>query len=260
MLKLLFCCFSGLLVFTIHALPAFAQGEAQSNEASAATDGEKSVEKSAEPIEKADDAKQIGDKPSYELPRGTKEYMFEPGYSPFEPTHFAGPKEYNTAGRKLGTLNFRIGRVIGTKKAITYEYLFGFTPFVISLKNEVKNSAYVSETATPDIPPTKRETSYGVAVQPANFRFIFFPKSRVKPFAQVGAGILITNKAMPLPVSRNFNFTGDFGGGLQIFTSHNRAMTLGYRYYHISNGNLTPKKYNVGYNANVFYIGYSIFK
>ena len=196
---------------------------------------------------------------NYRFLRGEKEWQFEFGYSPFEPTHFAGPKEYNTAGRKLGMVNFRWGRVIGTNKGITYQYMLGFTPFLFFLKNEVKNKAYISPTETSYVAPTKRETSYGFAVQPANFRFIFFPSSRVKPFAQVGVGFLVTNKAVPLPKSRNFQFTGDFGGGLIIHTSRKRALTLSYRYFHISNANLSGKEHNVGFNANVFAIGYSFF-
>jgi hypothetical protein len=197
---------------------------------------------------------------SYKPVRGSIENNFEPGYSPFEPTHFAGPKEYNTAGRKLGTSNFRIGRVIGTKKNIAYTYLFGFTPLVIGLKNEVTNSAYISPALTPNIAPTKRETTYGAGVAPANFRFTFLAKNKIKPFAQTGAGILIFNKSLPIPESRRFQFAGDFGGGLIYHTSPERFWTFGYKYLHISNAGQTPKIYNPGFNANVFYLGYSFFR
>lgn len=195
----------------------------------------------------------------YRFLRGEKEWQFEFGYSPFEPTHFAGPKEYNTAGRKVGMVNFRWGRVIGTKKGVTYQYMLGFTPLAVFLKNEVRNKDFVSPTETPNVAPTKRETSYGVAVQPVNFRFIFLSSRRIKPFAQVGAGVLLTNKAVPLPKSLNFQFTGDFGGGLIIHASRKRAWILSYRYFHISNGNFSEKKYNVGFNANVFSLSYSFF-
>lgn len=197
---------------------------------------------------------------NYLLTRGTKEFTAELGFSPFAPTHFKGPEEFNTDNRKLGLANFRIGRVIGNKKGVTYQYLFGFTPFAIFINNEVTNKQFVSATATPNIAPTKRVTTYGFGVQPLNFRFIFRPNRRVKPYAELGAGVLITNKAVPIPESRGFNFTGNFGGGFQVYTSPKRALSFGYRYFHISNGNLTEKVYNVGYNAQFFYVGYSIFK
>jgi hypothetical protein len=187
----------------------------------------------------------------YKLRRGAREFLLEPNFAPFNPTKFAGPDEYDRTGRSLAMLSFKLGRVIGTAKGITTTYLFGFTPLAVAYGNEVKNSDYVSAEQTPNVPRTKRETSYGVG----SFR----PNSRIKPFAQAGAGLMVFNKSMPIPEARKLQFSGDFGGGLQIHTSPNRVVTIGYRYFHLSNGNLTPKVYNVGYNAQTFYIGYSFF-
>lgn len=240
-----------VLIILINVLSSFAQEKKvlqnEKQNAKATTKSEPSSVNSDE----------VSDETDYQFRRGDKEFNFELGYSPFEPTHFAGPKEYNTVGRKLGKINFRLGRVIGTKKNITYSYLFGFTPFVILPQNEVRNKKYISATETPNEPPTVRETSYGFGFTPINFRFAFFAKSRIKPFAQVGAGILITNKALPIPESRSLNFTGDFGGGLQIHQSAKKTWLFGYKYFHISNGDVTVKKFNPGFNANVFYIGFS---
>jgi hypothetical protein len=215
--------------------------------------------KSAAP--RADEPETPTERSVYRARRGAREYNFEVGIAPFDPTHFTGEKTYNTTGRKLGALNFRVGRVIGTPKSITVTYLFGFTPLVVARANEVRNPAYVSPTATPNVLPTKRETSYGFGATPANFRFTFFPGSRVKPFAQVGAGVLFFNKPMPIPESRRLQFTGDFGGGFIVHLMNPKQfMTFGYKYFHISNGNIGGKKWNPGYNANVFYIGFSFFK
>lgn len=193
----------------------------------------------------------------YELFRGDKEINFEFAYSPLEPTHFAGPKEYNTAGRKLGLAVFRWGKIIGTKKGITWEYLFEAIPFVISLKNEVKNPVFISTIATPSESPTKRETSFGFGITPAAFRLYFLRKSRLKPFLHFGAGMIFTNKPMPLPETTWYNFTGYWGGGIMYRTSQNRAITFSYKYFHISNFNVTDP--NPGYNANVIALGYSFF-
>ena len=196
----------------------------------------------------------------YRLTRGTKEYLFEPGVAPWKPSHFAGPEEFDTSHRKMAFANFRMGRVIGTKGNVTYSYLFGFMPLTVAFRNEIPNPAYVSAQSTPGVERTIRTTTYGAGVTPANFRFLFRANKRVKPFAQAGAGIVMYNRPVPIPETRRFNLTGDFGGGVMIHSSPNRAWTIGYRYFHISNGNLTEKVYNVGYNANVIYLGYSIFK
>ncbi|MDQ3798518.1 MAG: acyloxyacyl hydrolase [Acidobacteriota bacterium] len=198
----------------------------------------------------------------YKHRRGAIEYNFEFGVAPFRPSKFAGPDEYDRSRRKMTTLDIRIGRTLGTKKGVTYAYLFGITPLVVAFKNEVRNPAFVSATATPTVSPTVRETSYGFGISPANFRFTFMPNRRIKPFLKLGAGALYFNKPIPVPVAGRYHFMGDWGGGLMIHSRKNpkRFLSLGYRYFHISNANIYGKKNNPGYNANTLYIGFSVFK
>lgn len=196
---------------------------------------------------------------SYKLVRGDKDLQLEFGISPFNPSNFAGPKEFDVYGRHLYMGTFRFGRVVGTKRNVSYEYLFGVTPLAVFSKNEVVNTDYVSPTETPNLAPTKRETSYGIGFQPINFKFIFLAKNRLKPYALTGAGIMVVNKAVPVPRSTLFQLTGEFGGGLMYMLSEKRAVDFGYKYFHISNGNINGKINNPGFNANVFYINYSFF-
>lgn len=193
----------------------------------------------------------------WKLRRGNKTFSVEYGISPFNPSNFAGPKEFDVYGRDLHMFTFRIGRIIGTKRNVSYEYMFGVTPLAVFTKNEVVNKAYISPTATPNIAPTKRETTYGVGFQPVNFKFIFLAKNRLKPYTQVGAGILFVNKAVPVPRSTLFQLTGEWGGGLMYLLNEKRAVNFGYKYFHVSNGNINGKINNPGFNANVFYVNYS---
>ena len=201
---------------------------------------------------------QDSEKPAnYTFLRGDKEVNFELGYSPFEPTNFAGEKEYDAAGRKLGLAAFRWGRILGVKKGIAWQYMFETIPFLFSLKNEVRNPNYISPTQTPMETPTRREASYGFGITPGVIKMYFLPKSRIKPYLQFGGGVIFVNKPMPVPEAGRFNFTGYFGGGILYQISPNRGITFSYRYFHISNGN--TKELNPGYNANVFAVGYSFF-
>ncbi len=193
----------------------------------------------------------------WKLKRGAKEIGFEVGFSPTQPTFFSGRKEYDTSGRKLAVASVRFGRVVGTTKGVTFEYLFEIAPVTVALKNEVENPNFVSETETPNIPPTVRETTYGFGIQPAEFRFIFRPKKRLKPYVQAGAGFLFSTKPIPVPESPRYNFIGDFGGGLMYSIKPRQTINFGYRYYHISNMNIG--EINPGYNANIFFVGYSFF-
>lgn len=214
---------------------------------------------SAQAVEKEKSDESVESEKDYNLRRGNKELQFEFGISPFNPSNFAGPKEFDVYGRHLYMATARFGRVVGTKRNVSYEYLLGVTPVAIFEKNEVVNRAYISATATPLVRPTIRETTYGVGFQPINFKFIFLAKNRLKPFAQTGAGIMLTNKAIPVPRSTLFQLTGEFGGGLMYMLSPKKAMSFGYKYFHISNGNINGKINNPGFNANVFYVNYSFF-
>jgi hypothetical protein len=93
----------------------------------------------------------------WKLRRGNKSFSVEYGISPFNPSNFAGPKEFDVYGRDLHLFSFRFGRIIGTKKNVSYEYMFGATPLAIFTKNEVVNPDYVSAAVTPNITPTKRD-------------------------------------------------------------------------------------------------------
>lgn len=196
------------------------------------------------------------DPEQYQLLRGEKELNVEFGYSPFQPTFFA-EKEYDTSGRSFGMINLRWGRVIGTVKGVTYEYQIEATPIAIAFKNEVVNPDFQSAQTTPNVPPTIRRTTYGAGFSPLGFRFLFRPKKRLKPFAASHGGFAFFNNPVPQPGSLTFALVGDFGGGLQYQITGNKAINLGYKYSHISNGNFSD--INPGYNANIFYVGYSFF-
>ena len=194
---------------------------------------------------------------NWKLERGAKELTFEFGFAPMQPTFFSGHKEYDTDGRKLALGSFRWGRVIGTTKGVTYEYLFEALPVAYAFQNEVRNPFYNPDGKSGKKFATVRENTYGAAIHPAGFRFVFLPKHRLKPFLQTSAGFIFTRKPIPVPESPTYNFSGDFGGGLMYSLGKQQTINFGYRYFHISNMNIG--EINPGYNANIFYIGYSSF-
>lgn len=59
-----------------------------------------------------------------------------------------------------------------------------------------------------------------------------------------------------MPGAARFNFTYDFGGGVQIVKESGRAITIGYKYNHISNG--YHSSINPGVDVQMIYVGYSI--
>jgi opacity protein-like surface antigen len=202
-------------------------------------------------------AQESEEQENWKLERGSKEWSLEFGYAPMQPTFLSGREEYDTKGRKFALGSFRWGRVIGTVKGVTYEYLFEAMPVTYAIRNEVRNPVYKPDGTAGSKYSTVRENTYGAAIHPAGFRFVFLPKKRVKPFVQTSAGFIFTKKPVPIPESPGYNFSGDFGGGVMYSLDKHRTINFGYRYFHISNMNIG--EINPGYNANVFYIGYSSF-
>lgn len=103
------------------------------------------------------------------------------------------------------------------------------------------------------------ETVYAAEIRPVVWKWNFTSGRKIAPFAEIGAGLLFTNKDFPRPATINFNFTPQTAAGLQIFGRGNRALTLGVRFVHISNAGLSSP--NPGINASViFTAGYHWFR
>jgi lipid A 3-O-deacylase len=89
-------------------------------------------------------------------------------------------------------------------------------------------------------------------------RYNFLPRiaPRFVPYVQAGAGILSTDIDHGI-VGQPFNFNLDLGVGARYFIARNWALSLEYRYQHISNANLGRN--NVGINACGPVLGISCF-
>ena len=103
-----------------------------------------------------------------------------------------------------------------------------------------------------------RRTITGAGLSPVGFQLNFRRRERVQLFAQGSGGFLYFGERIPDERGAQFNFTADFGGGVQWKTGARRAWTVGYRYHHVSNGYRADV--NPGFDSNLFYVGFSIFR
>jgi len=190
------------------------------------------------------------------IPDGATEWGFELGVAWDAATWMSGPKYYDLddRGHILGSL--RWGKVLGTRAFVTYSWAIEVMPLNVALNNEVDNPRYLAGAVNE--PRRNREATHGLAINPASFRFIFFPQYRLRP--QVGAGFGIAHhfKRMPTVEGTKMNFQADFQIGGQYMLKENKALNFGYRYFHSSN--LYIFDFNPGYNMNMWFVGYSIFK
>jgi len=104
----------------------------------------------------------------------------------------------------------------------------------------------------------QRKRVYGSGLSPVGFQADFLPLHRVQPFFSTDGGFIYFSDRVLSPQGSRFMYTIDYGTGVNIFHHKNQAITLGYRYQHLSNANIS--QHNPGTDANTFYIGISRFK
>jgi hypothetical protein len=186
------------------------------------------------------------------LKRGDNEFGFWGGFSPAATTIFGGLHDDEAADRKFFIAAFRYGRTLGTPKGLALQYTLDVVPVAVA------TGTIVSRTTVGSITTFQRETAYGGGITPLGFQIDFRNGSKVHPFAHVNGGLLWFNKSVPIEDAGSFAYVGEAGGGVRIFTSEKRAVTLGVRFHHISNGDRQGS--NRGLNQFVIYGGFSIFK
>ena len=96
--------------------------------------------------------------------------------------------------------------------------------------------------------------SYNVGAMPY-LRHVFGSRSVVRPYVEGGGGGMWGTLAGTPEQPSDVNFLLMAGAGLSWFFSPHAAVSLGYRFYHISNGGLGDP--NSGLNYNYPFIGLS---
>jgi len=146
---------------------------------------------------------------------------------------------------RLGLIGVRYARVLARGEHVTLKYTSDAVPVAfLSFPDTAIRGA--------------RRTIYGAGLSPVGFQVNFRARERVQPFAQASGGFLYFSERVPDETGAQFNFTADFGGGVQVKTGARKAWTFGYRYHHISNGYRAGT--NPGFDSNLFYVGFSFFR
>lgn len=97
----------------------------------------------------------------------------------------------------------------------------------------------------------------GFGVTPLGFQLNFNKERIIQPFLKSSTGFLYFKEPFPDERGVSFNFTLEFGAGLELMISRNASFTLGYKYHHMSNGQ--RGQINPGVDSNIFYSGFTIF-
>ena len=171
----------------------------------------------------------------------------------------------SSEGARSAIVGLRYARVVLDGDAWALKYTVDAVPVAVLNYERI---VFVPQPGAPGsfAVRTDRETVYGAGLAPIGFQLNLRRRERVQPFLQASGGFLYF--AADVPEARSaiapgrhggqFNFTADFGGGVQVATGQRRAVTLGYRYHHLSNWYRSP--FNPGFDSNLFYAGFSFYK
>jgi len=187
------------------------------------------------------------------LERGDNEFGFWGGFSPAATTIFGGLHEDEAEDRKFFIAALHYGRTLAANDHLALQYTADIVPAAFA------TGTIVSRTTSPSgVTTFQRETAYGVGVTPLGLQLDFANGAKVHPFVHVNGGLLYFNKSVPIEDAGQFAWVGEAGGGVRIFTSERRAVNIGVRFHHISNGDRQGS--NRGLNQFIIYAGFSVFK
>ena len=187
------------------------------------------------------------------LKRGDNEWGFWAGFSPKATTIFEGLRDDEAEDRKFFIAALRYGRTLAANNSLALQYTIDAVPVAIA------TGVIVSRSTSPTgVETFRRETAYGAGLTPIGLQLDFANGAKVHPFVHVNGGFLYFNKEVPIEDSGHFAFVGEAGGGVRIFTFERRAVNIGVRFHHISNGDTSGS--NRGLNQFVIYAGFSVFK
>ena len=178
---------------------------------------------------------------------GKNEFSVWGGFSPDSTVSLIG----RTPDTRFGIVALRYSRRFNNSDSVNLKYTADIIP-AASLNYPdfeiVRNPLSVQPV---------RPTKYAFGAAPLGLQVNFRPRKKIQPFISATGGFLYFSRRTPNFGGTRFNFTADFGGGLEIRLKEKRAVTVGYKYHHISNAERGLS--NPGFDNNIFYVGYTFF-
>lgn len=99
-----------------------------------------------------------------------------------------------------------------------------------------------------------RRWTYAFGMSPLGYTIQLRPHRQWRPVVSGLAGLMVAGKDVPIGKSSSFNFTFEFGGGLEHVLAPGKTVRFEYRFHHISNDNIG--QYNPGIDQGVFRLSY----
>ena len=158
-------------------------------------------------------------------------------------------------GRRVYLTGLRSEWVIEAKGRIAWSYMVEWVPLaaVERTRSAQTLTCYPTESGRLCEVDRSAQLAVGTGLAPFGLKMYVNPTGRARFFASATAGLIAFSSDVPVYDSRRLNYMFDYGGGVDLVGRNGRAVTLGYRFHHISNG--ASGRVNPGLDANIIYIG-----
>ena len=195
----------------------------------------------------------------------------------------------STVNRKLAGIGGQYERRLLTNRYLRWSYMAEFRPFILSSDpastytgtsciGGVCNTYEGYTTVTPRcvagsasysivngsgapigtdtvVTTCSRQSTLAQGGSPIGFRINPFPRHPLQVTLSSNGGYMFSTKPIPIPQAGNFNFTFNFGGGLEYFYKLNRSIRLEYLVQHYSNHSTAPA--NPGVDSGFIRLAYA---
>jgi hypothetical protein len=158
-----------------------------------------------------------------------------------------------TPGRDFHEVAFRISWRLVDIHRVRVDYTLDLIPLAVLTRNPTTTLSVIEAFPRRSL---QTETRYGIGAAPIGLRLGVQPTNRLFVFGSGSLGVLFFEGAVPTAGASSFNYTFDFGGGVEILFTERLSITGGYKLHHLSNGNLALE--NPGVDSNIYYFGVNL--
>lgn len=157
--------------------------------------------------------------------------------------------------RRVYLTGVRSEWVMEAEGRLAWSYLVEWVPLAIVERKRSGETLNCYQTPTGRICEVDRSTrvAVGTGLAPFGMKMYVNPSGRLRFFASASAGMIAFSSDVPVYNSRRLNYMLEYGGGVDLVRRDGRAVTIGYRFHHISNA--ASGRVNPGLDANVVYVG-----
>ncbi len=187
---------------------------------------------------------------------GKNELMVWGGFAPAVRTFDVDGRTWDA---QYGIAALRYSRRFNNADWMNIKYAVDIIPAaVLHYPDSIRTPTLVTPTgATPGTVIREKKTRYAFGASPFGLQFNFRPKKKIQPFLGLSLAALVFNKKTPNDLGTRLNFASEGGAGIEYRLSNKKALTFGYKFYHISNA--SRGVVNPGYDAQLLYLGYTFF-